>query len=267
MTVALQAVLAATGAARATDISATFFGHRLEIQQGDDGRTLRIDDVDLLKNWYLGIDEVAIVGGIPVIIGTSSNGGNACAGAPFVVSFPEIGRPRIDGPLDTCWGTDHRLTKNGVEFFSSPVPGRDGERWEWTLADAFTKEASTPFQPDRAKGWAQLRERTATHPSDILDYGEIATRIYQLLGPDKDRVVSILTGVGTASFDGDWFIGQACLPHSCGIEEGIVVASLADKDVFLAWKPEDQRIVVRPPVAQWPDRAKSALRDWAKKWK
>lgn len=263
---AIAVIVPTFSLAQATEISARFFGYRLEMPRDEDGRTLRIDGVKLLKNWYLDIEEVAVVAGVPVIIGSSSNGGNACESSPFVVSFPKEGKPRLDGPLDTCSGTGHQLTANGIEFFSAAIPGREGERWQWTFVNAFTKLPSTTFEPDRTKGWAQLRERTAGHPSDLLDYGEIATRIYQLLGPDKQSVLPILTGVGSASFEGDWFIGQVCRPHSCGAEEGIVVASLGKREIYLAWKPENKKIVVRPPVSQWPEKAKSALREWAKKW-
>jgi hypothetical protein len=100
-----------------------------------------------------------------------------------------------------------------------------------------------------------------------MDYGVIADRIYQLAGPDKKLVMRMINGVGSGAFEGDWFMAQSCTPHMCREEEAMVSVSLADREIYLAWKPSGEKIVVRPPVATWPDKPKQALREWASKWK
>jgi hypothetical protein len=51
-------------------------------------------------------------------------------------------------------------------------------------------------------------------------------------------------------------MAQSCTPHMCTEEEAIVSVSLADREIYLAWKPSREKIVVRPPVATWPDKPK-----------
>jgi hypothetical protein len=50
-------------------------------------------------------------------------------------------------------------------------------------------------------------------------------------------------------------------------QEAVVVADLASRTVYLAWKPSGQKIKVAPAVKTWPERAKAELRQWASKWK
>lgn len=87
------------------------------------------------------------------------------------------------------------------------------------------------FVPDASKGWNELRERTASPPSDLMNYGPIATRIKQLAGPDKALVTRIINGVGSGSFQGDWFMAQSCTRHMCTEEEALVAASLSDREI------------------------------------
>ena len=46
-----------------------------------------------------------------------------------------------------------------------------------------------------------------------------------------------------------------------------MAADPATKRIYLAWKPQDQKIIVRPEVKEWPVTARDALRDWAATWK
>lgn len=100
-----------------------------------------------------------------------------------------------------------------------------------------------------------------------MSLGEAAAQINGLLGAEKNDYSDIILGVGSGSFDGDYFVGSACTRHLCQEEEALLVAAIQEKRVFLAWKPSGEKIVVRPSVKQWPERAKAALREWAAKWK
>jgi len=184
---AIAVIVPTFSLAQATEISARFFGYRLEMPRDEDGRTLRIDGVKLLKNWYLDIEEVAVVAGVPVIIGSSSNGGNACESSPFVVSFPKEGKPRLDGPLDTCSGTGHQLTANGIDFFSAAIPGREGERWQWTFVNAFTKLPKRMGATARAHCWSPKRSSRLwgdCHPDlPVAGTGQTERAAY----PDRGR--------------------------------------------------------------------------------
>jgi hypothetical protein len=154
-----------------------------------------------------------------------------------------------------------------LTFSTTALPNSPGETWIWTPATGLAKSGSRDFVADTSRGWSELREKTVSHPGELLSFGEVAAQINDLLGAEKDDYSDIILGVGSGSFDGDYFVGSACTRHLCQEEEALLVASIQGKQVFLAWKPSGEKIVVRPPLKQWPERAKASLREWAAKWK
>ena len=258
------------GIANAAVFEMKMFGHHVVVLQRDFEQVLSIDgrDVlaefdprfadnvrDVLKDAILHIEDIHLISGTPAIVGSSSAGGNACDAAPFVVSFPRDSNPRVDGPIESCRPVRMDVLVDQLNFSTTALPNSPGETWTWTTASGFAKSGSRDFVADTSRGWPELREKTVSHPSELLSFGEVAAQINDLLG------------VGSGSFNGDYFVGSACTRHLCQEEEALLVASIQDKQVFLAWKPSGEKIVVRPPVKQWPERAKAALREWAAKWK
>ncbi|MGO4112240.1 hypothetical protein ACC786_11365 [Rhizobium ruizarguesonis] len=78
------------GKAAAGSFDMQLFGHHIVITKGSDSQdSLKIDDREVLKDYYVDIDEMHVIDGMAVAVGTSSAGGNACEGSPFVVSFPK----------------------------------------------------------------------------------------------------------------------------------------------------------------------------------
>lgn len=254
------------GVANAAAFELKMFGHDVIILQRDFEQILMIEGREYLKDEFLNIEEVHIVGGVPTVVGSSSGGGNACDAAPFVISFPQGANPRLDGPIESCRPVQVDIQSDQIRFSTAALPNSAGEAWTWAPANGLVKSENQAFVPDASKGWATLRERTASHPSELLAFREIASQIDTLLGTERQAFSKIISGVGSGSFDGDYFIGASCTRHMCQEEEAMLVASIRDKQVFLAWKPSGEKIVVRPPVKQWPDRAKAALREWAAKW-
>jgi hypothetical protein len=255
------------GIATAAALDLKMFGHHIVIHQRDYEQVLSIDGRNVLKDATLTIDDVRVISGIPTVIGSSSPGGNSCNSSPFVVSFPVDGNPRVDGPVESCYPVNADVQTDKIVFSTRALPNTPGQTWTWTPKDGLAKSADQQFVADSSKGWSALREKTATHPSDLLSYGEIAAQINGLLGTEKDFYSDIILGVGSGSFEGDYFVGSSCTRHMCSEQEALLVAGVQEKKVFLAWKPSGEKIMVRPPVKEWPDRAKSALREWAAKWK
>lgn len=68
------------------------------------------------------------------MIGSSSNGGNACDGSPFIVSFPLGGKPRFDGPIEACANIGHDVFKAKIMFSADNMLGHGREQWSWTPA-------------------------------------------------------------------------------------------------------------------------------------
>lgn len=255
------------GAVAAADMDIILFGRAISITKVDDQERLKIDGREIHKNYYVSIDRIEIVGDTPVAIGTSSMGGNACEGSPFVVSFPPVGNPRVDGPLDTCLGVRVEKSADTLVLSTSPTPNEAGEKWVWSAADGLRQLDGEKFVADSSKGWTQLRERTVSHPSELLDYAEIGTDIAAMAGPDRALVADILVGVGSGEFKGDYFVGRSCSRHMCLDQEGLVIADMQNREIYLAWRPSGQKIKVSPPVSKWPEKAKAEIREWAAKWK
>lgn len=265
----LLSILALTTAssASAADLSLSMFGHKVEIVARDTEQALVIDGQELLKDEIVSINDIRLVSGTPVIVGESSPGGNACDASPFIVALTSAAKQRLDGPIDNCNSVQMQASADQLTFSTRPLPTEAGENWVWQPDIGFKKAGSTAFQPSQTKGWAQLQQSGINHPGDIFSFSEIATQIDSMLGPAKASYTNILMGTGSGKLDKDYFIGTSCTRHSCGEEEALLVASIANRKVFLAWKPSGEKIQVRPPVTEWPAKAKTELRDWAAKWK
>lgn len=254
-------------AASASEFRMTMFGHEVTIDRNDDGETLKVDGKALHSNIYVSVTQVALVAGMPVVIGDSSAGGNACAGSPFVLMLPKGGAPNFEEPLDTCMPVTAKEEESRLVFEAPPLPGRDGERWSWDPTGGFKTLDAVAFVPDAAKGWRELAAAAPGHPGDLFGYAEIATQMEGMLGNDAENYKQIITGVGSGQMKDGFYIGTACQPHNCGGVEALVAADPGTKRVYLAWKPQDRKIIVRPEVKEWPATARDALRDWATIWK
>jgi len=53
----------------------------------------------------------------------------------------------------------------------------------------------------------------------------------------------------------------------CREQEALLFLSAKDRRAYAAWKPHQKKIIVHPPVKQWPEKAKQELRAWAETWK
>lgn len=243
------------------------FGHDVRVSGKYPERALTVDDRIFLRDAIISLGEIAVVDSTPVIIGTTSAGGNACEETPFVLSFPMNGAPRLDGPIETCAIVKYEKKDTQYEFWVDAIPGRDGQRWVWTPEKGLSAPSSSSFAANKSKGWINLRERTLVHPSNVMGYSEIAEQIETLLGADKKQFLEIITGVGGGSFKGDDYVGSTCAPHMCGDIEALVFLFFSQKKPYLAWKPENQKIVVRPHISEWPEKAKTELRIWSQKWR
>jgi len=259
-------LLASGSYAHAIDIK-KINSHEILLLKQDFEDVLKIDGREMHRNSIILFDEMTTVSGIPIIIGTSSAGGNACDGSPFVLSLPIDGKAKLDGPLDSCAYITHEVVNDKIVFSSPNLPGKGQDKWEWTAEDGLKSIGTTEFKASDSSGWNALREQVISNPWDVFDNVEISAQIKQLLGSDFDKFQTILTGVGSGEYArGDYF-GQSCTPHSCTLEEAIIFLSYSDRKVYAAYKLNGQKIKVFPVVKEWPDKAKAELRSWASKWK
>lgn len=243
------------------------FGHSVSIEGEYPEMSLKIDGRELHRNAILSITDVAVVDGVPVLIGSSSNGGNACDGTPFVVSLPPSGEPRIDGPLDVCSAINYEIGASEIAFSTNNVPGKGRERWLWKPGSGMTKLVNEEFRPTAGTGWDALRARTFEHPGDVFQNAEIGVELSRLLGPRLSEFQEIIIGTGSGRCLGDDFVGSACTRHMCGEQEAMLFLDARTRTAYVAWKPFEEKIVVYPAVKGWPEKARRELKQWADKWR
>lgn len=264
--VLFAATVVASTSAQAIEIG-KINGHSISLGEQDYEKILKIDGREMHRNAIILFDEMTTVSGVPIIIGSSSGGGNACDGSPFVISLPIDGKARLDGPIDSCASVSHNVENDMVIFSTPNLPGKGQDKWEWTAAEGMKSAGSVAFKASDNSGWNALREQTIRYPWDAFNNVEINRQIRQLLGSDFDKYQVILTGVATGAYKNGDFVGHSCTPHSCTFEEAIIFLSYNDRKVYAAFKPDGQTIKVFPVVTEWPDKAKAELRSWASKWK
>jgi len=258
-------MLGASNRLAASPIQLKVFGHEIALTDTAPSATgvfpkLTIDGREFISDAYLNLREVVMLGPIGVVVGTSFGGGNSCDEAPFVISFPEGQSARFDGPLDTC-GFTYEVEGQSIIFRTS------NGVFAWRPHTGFTKLGLEGRSVDETKGWETLRGREVQFPSDLLDYGPIAAQINMLLGSERSQYEKIIEGVSLVrEFRGDMYVGTTCKPHACPYEGGILIADIQSQRIFLAWKPENKAIIVRPSINKWPDKAAVALHEWAEQW-
>jgi hypothetical protein len=256
-----------SGFTQIPDGKINMFGHDISIDESNYQMNLSIDGKTVLTDQSIWLTQMVLVDGVPVIIGTNNAGGNACESQRFVLSFPPGKNPHLDGPVETCRGVKVTLMAGKIEFSTAATVAMPGEVWTWTVSGALEKTGETAYEPVMGEGWDNLRERTQSHPFDVLKLEEISKQVEKMVGADAKRYMQIMQGVGSGSFEGDKFYGTSCAPHMCGEIEGLLAADIRKKELYLAWKESGEKIKVSPAVTAWPDFAKWKLKSWAAKWR
>jgi hypothetical protein len=152
-----------------------------------------------------------------------------------------------------------------VTFAAANIPADGQKRWRWRGEAANKLIETVAFRPNEKAGWDELRE--LDHPGQLLQNAEIYAQMETLIGQDFDAFQQTLNGVGSGSFEGDDWFGQSCTPHMCTDEEAIIFLSVEDREIYAAFRPSGEKIIVWPAVNEWPEKAKRHLRAWAEQWK
>ncbi len=106
---------------------------------GSGSEKLELDGHTLVSDGIVGINEINIVSGVPVVIGYSAIGGNACDSNMFVVSFPPDQKPKFDGPIGDCTTVSVKVDKDRIKFSTVTLATHPGSTWKWTPEDGFKK--------------------------------------------------------------------------------------------------------------------------------
>jgi hypothetical protein len=262
---ALAALVAATPGHAATS---SHFGHKFDISAGDgDDKAVLIDGKAVGRAEEISIDQTATIDGVGVAILSLSPGGNACDGDVLVVSFPKDKPFRADTLNSECREITPAVHDRDIHFSVEPTPSRGGWRWIWTPDKGVGARIDLPYRTDPEKNWANLRASRVSHPADLFKFADIGRQLRHLIGGDFDDVIAIIDGVGSGEFQGDYFVGTSSLPHMAEETGALIVADPQRRRVFIAWKAENKKIVVRPHVREWPETPRGILKDWAEPWR
>lgn len=253
--------IAVASPALADPVDFQAFGHHFEIRGAPFEEELWLDGAKVHDNGFLFLDAIGIVGTTPVIVGGSATGGNMCGVAPFVVSFPAVGPPVFEGPIDTCSGLQPVFAEGELLFRGMASALNPGEQWTWRPGQGFTEAAPIAFVPSKASGWAAVLGGEITHPFDLMAYADTLAAANQLMGGARDEVMLALSGPGSGGFHGDVYVGDACFPHNCPYSHALMVADGGARRLFMAWRIDGAEAVA-PSEDLWTDAARDALAQW-----
>jgi len=251
------------GIALAKPVKTELFGHSIEIKviEPDNDEALFVDGKQLLTKHFIDLDKNGRIGATDFVIGSSSDGGNACDESPFVLRFTANEPVRLDGPLHSCWTVQQKIEPDRIVFETSASPTDNGARWTWT-ANGFGSVEVLKFKI-AAKGWDALGRGAIYNPIDLLGYAELAKALKKTVSnaryPDLQR---ILGSLGRVRYDGKIFVGQACQLHNCSTTAALVVMDAATKRVAVALRDNDKPLLIVPADAQWPAEAQKDLEKW-----
>ncbi len=258
----LVAAASAPWSASADELSMRMYGHQVAIaRDAKDMLDLTVDGRTVVRDAVVAIDETAVVGGVPVLIGERGQGGNACDTQRFVVALPTDAkagaRPRIDGPIETCDSTTYRVLADSIVVERPPSPSGEGKRWTWTPDRGFSKVEVIPFVPSDRSGWAALRAHALDHPGKLFGYADLAGLIRDRLPQGvRDQIPELLKGPGQVRYDGDVAVAFVCRSHACD-ESGMLIAlDSSARKISIAFKAEGGGAAfVAPPFGRWPAEA------------
>ena len=243
------------------------FGHRVEVVGPFNDQRLVVDGKILVSDAIVSINQIDVVAGTGILIGGAFSGGNACDVAPFIVSFPAGEPPKVDGPIDECQMGDITIHSRDIEIVHEASPDKPGRRRIWTVAGGFKDSGPIAFKADNELGWDALRRHDIAFPIDLYKNSDVGAAIKALTGPDDQLFIAGFNGPSSGEFVGDTYFGTGCVAHDCPSAGSFVIADIAARKVFLAWKDDGKPFVVRPVVKDWPHPFRLRLKEWTQGFK
>ncbi len=244
------------------------FGHKFvtENHEKDPPRSLYVDGVKLHENIYVDLHSFAETDEGIIAIGSSSAGGNSCGADPFIVFVAPKKKPQFIGPVGLCRPFQWSQNGNTVRFWTSPLPGEDGDNWAWTVGGRLKELKSSKHQPNPKLGWNELKgSKEYIYSLDLFDYAPVAEALYKAIGKDAAEVTPHLLGLQVSSEqNGGVYVGQTCMAHACNIAGAFIVADANTRRVFVAWKGPEGSFQLRPEASSWPGKIQPKLQKWMK---
>jgi hypothetical protein len=246
------------------------FGHRFNTKSDEQNmvETLHVDGAKLHENALIDIHSLAEVDGGVIAVGSTSAGGNACDADPFIVFAAPKKKPTLIGPVSFCRASLWSISGNTVRLWTPPLPGMDGESWEWTVGGQLKKLGATKHQPKANWGWDEFKTaKDVAYTIDLFDYQPVSEALYAILGSDASYLIPDLLAVQVGSEHRNGvFVGETCMAHACSTAGTLIAVDANSRQVFVAWKGQDSDFQFRPEVNKWPDQLRSRIQKWKLKF-
>lgn len=265
--VAALAVATLPLAAMAEPRSISALGHQINIRLSSGGNErLEVDNRVLLSDLHIDIQETGVLSGVAFAVGERNDGGNICEGSIFVVSMPSQDSARLDGPLDSCEIGNYRVETEHIVLTTPASASHDGKRWVWTPS-GFSAPSPVKFIPKEGDVRATIAQKLITHPSELMEYREIAERLNSILGAERPAYLRIADGPGSVEYDGGILVAEACQSHACDSTALLVAVDPTSQRVFVAIKDTElPKAIVPYATREWPPVVQSRLQSWRARW-
>jgi hypothetical protein len=181
-------------------------------------------------------------------------GGNVCNGSNlWFLGTNRDGSYAISDQIPFCGGHDPVVAREDGAL-NVTLPGIPDlvltEKWDYR-GGKVRKLGSTAELPPYAVSGASSptgfnsHELVGKHPWVIFDYADLDRAIRTLLGSQYSSFKQHITVAGPSWRDGDYVIGEGCVPHGCSLEMGYFAIGLSNHDVHCAIFSSSAREKVR----------------------
>lgn len=232
---ALAGIAALPAFAQDPEHEIEFAGGALTITENDDAeRILAFDGKELARDYFVGFDKIADVGGTDVAFYSVGPGGNACGPSTFLIwkhGDDEIKSVRAG---DDCGSPSPAITEIGVFFVPYVMPGGTVPMQSFTPDEGLTTYAMVSYTPEPGTNWDNLDLAKIGHPLDVFRNEDVYAATSALLGDEMENVVTGLVVSSQPDLAGNVLSARGCVPHACSLSDGFIVVDKGEKAVFFA---------------------------------
>jgi hypothetical protein len=241
--------------------------HKLQLEKDEYGvgKRLFLDGKAIIEDWSVTIENRAVVGGVPVVIGESSMGGNACSPIMFLIAFPHGKWPKVHNDIGNCSSVWAEVKKTSVHFTTREFPGLPGMHVRWSPTRGLETLPNIVFKPDPKKDWSSVDVNPRPRVADLFDIPPVADVLYRLIRGDAKNVMWIVNGSSSPGrIRAGHYIGESCQFHDCPFSKVLIILDLKKKQAYLAWSDSSrEKIISRPSISAW----KGVPREEFERWK
>jgi hypothetical protein len=228
----------------------------------DDEVALSYDGKEIYRNFFVAFNQIAKVEDTDVALFSGSGGGNQCAPAQLIVTFPQNSPdPKLEIVGEECGAPDPAVSRYRIAFVPFyAAPGRPEPLLFWTPVGGVIRMGEIRFLPQDNTSWANFDPSKAADPSALFDDRDVYDAAVALLGDRLGEVVFGLNVSGALEIIGSKYVaGYGCQPHACGGANAFFGIDLEKRQVYAANRISDQPEEFWPAdFTAWPQELRTA---------